>query len=89
MGIFQKAAILAGDLVTQPIRAKIISLTTGKPMSVKKHVEEGALMGDGSINPEIRGSIDVIGLAFKSREMVVVSNFHEKRVSWEIIEKQL
>jgi len=83
MGLLQEAAIKAGDWVTQPIRARVVSIKTGRPTKVKKKVEQGALMGDGSIRPDLKPGGAVIE-AFNTGKSVHVSNFHYKRVSWEI-----
>lgn len=84
MGIFQEAAIIAGDLITQPIRVKIIEFKTGKKQKITKIVEEGALMGDGTINPNIKNEFDAAMLAIQERRVVAVLNIHEKQVTWEI-----
>jgi len=84
MGIFQEAAIIAGDIVTQPIRAKIIEYQTGKKQKVTKIVTEGALMGDGSINPNIKTPLDAAFEAIKTGKTVYVADIHVKKVTWKV-----
>lgn len=82
MGLFQEATIIAGDLITQPIRAKIIEHQTGKKQKVTKVVTEGALIGDGGIDPEIKTSMDAMLKAINTRQTVVVQDFNVKQVTW-------
>lgn len=37
MGLFQEAAIIAGDLVTQPIRRKLAEKLTGMRFKIKRN----------------------------------------------------
>ena len=48
MEIFRGAAVLVGDLVTQPVRAKVAELVTGREVSVSKVIEESTLKENGS-----------------------------------------
>lgn len=84
MGFLQEAAIIAGDLVTQPIKAKIIEIKTGKKQKITKNIVQGALMGDGSINPNIKTSMDAMLEAINTRQVVSVQAFNVKNVSWTI-----
>jgi hypothetical protein len=84
MGFLQEAAIIAGDLVTQPIKAKVIEIKTGKKQKITKNIVQGALMSDGSINPNIKTSMDAMIEAINTRQVVSVQAFNVKDVSWTI-----
>ncbi len=84
MGRFQEAAILAGDLITQPLKAMALEIKTGKKHQISKIVETGALMGDGTIRPDINDEFDAAFEALHTGKVVYVASIYEKRVSWKI-----
>jgi hypothetical protein len=86
MSIFQEAAIFAGDFITQPLKAKLLEIKTGKKYKITKVIEQGALMGDGKIRPDIKEEFDVALEALYTNKVVFVVSIHKKRVGWKIEE---
>lgn len=84
MGIFQEAAIIAGDLITQPLKAKVLEIKTGKKHKITKVTEQGALMGDGTIRSDISNELDAVLEALHTGKTVIIDNIYEKRVSWKV-----
>lgn len=86
MGMFQEAAILMGDKITVPIKARIVSEFTGKTVHIDKDVRQGALLSDGSISSFPAKYADCVDhISLQTGEHLFSTGKDVKHASWKIV----